>query len=170
MADQVLYEERLSSNKTQALFLGLTALFGGLYARRKRAGRCGRLTAALGVFAGLFAFYVLNFRTLLIQLTPAALTLTFGVFRWVAPLGNVAACGQDELPTVMRLGGAGIHFMVIRGRYRASFNFLEYPRVVIAFRQPVGPVRDLSFSTRHPEELCGLIQAAAAALNPGETE
>mgnify|MGYP000900013350 CR=1 FL=1 len=32
----------------------------------------------------------------------------------------------------LRYGGAGIHFMSIRGRYRASFNFLEYPRVVIA--------------------------------------
>jgi hypothetical protein len=65
----------------------------------------------------------------------------------------------------MRLGGAGIHFMFIRGRYRASFNFLEHPRAVIAFRQPVGPVRDLSFSTRHPEELCQLIQAAVARLS-----
>ena len=162
MADQVIYEERVSSNKTQALFLALTALFAGLYARRRQAGRRGWLTAMLDLLAWLFGFYVFNYRTLVIQLTFSALTLTFGVFRWVVPLANVAACGLDDLPTAMRFGGAGIHFMLIRGRYRASFNFLEHPRVVIAFRQPVGPVRDLSFSTQHPEELCRLIQAATA--------
>jgi hypothetical protein len=58
----------------------------------------------------------------------------------------------------MKYGGAGIHFMFIRDRYRASFNFLEYPRVVIAFKKKVGPVRDISFSTRKPEDVIQLIQ------------
>lgn len=63
----------------------------------------------------------------------------------------------------MRMGGAGIHFMSIRKRYRASFNFLEYPRVVIAFKRKVGPVQDISFSTRQPEKVIRLIQEAAIA-------
>jgi hypothetical protein len=58
--------------------------------------------------------------------------------------------------------------MLIRGRYRASFNFLEYPRVVIAFKRKVGPVKDISFSTRRPEELIKLIEDSiqGASWNP----
>jgi hypothetical protein len=63
----------------------------------------------------------------------------------------------------MRLGGAGIHFMLINKRYRASFNFLEHSRVVIALKRKVGPVRDISFSTRQPDEVLRLIQGAISA-------
>ena len=79
------------------------------------------------------------------------------------PLANIEECRLDALPALMRYGGAGIHFMVIRGRYRASFNFLEYPRVVIAFKRKVGPVRDISFSTRQPEDVLRVIQEAISA-------
>jgi hypothetical protein len=47
--------------------------------------------------------------------------------------------------------------MMIDTRYRASFNFLEYPRVVLAFKRSIGPVVDLSFSTKRPDELIQLI-------------
>ncbi len=60
--------------------------------------------------------------------------------------------------------------MTIRRRYRASFNFLEYPRVVIAFKRKVGPVQDISFSTRRPDELLPLIQEAAARLVPTSSD
>ena len=55
--------------------------------------------------------------------------------------------------------------MNVRNRYRASFNFLEYPRVVIAFKKKAGLVRDISFSTRQPEEIMRLIRDALAAIN-----
>jgi hypothetical protein len=63
----------------------------------------------------------------------------------------------------MRLGGAGILFMFVRKRYRASFNFLEYPRVVIALRKKAGPVQDISFSTRRPEDVIRRIHEAIAS-------
>ncbi len=53
--------------------------------------------------------------------------------------------------------------MNVRQRYRASVNFLEYPRIVIAFKKKVGPVRDISFSTRHPDEVLQHIHQALAA-------
>jgi hypothetical protein len=77
-------------------------------------------------------------------------------------LENVESCLLDDVPLLMRMGGAGIHFMFIRKRYRASFNFLEYPRVVIAFKKPAGPVRDISFSTRQPERIRQLVHSALA--------
>lgn len=145
---QVLYQEKLSSNKTEALFLALMLLFLWLFICRVQTARLDWLAGVFLTFFALFLFYVVNYRTLTIQITAQALNLTFGIFRWRVPRDNVADCQVDELPLLMKYGGAGIHFMFIRQRYRASFNFLEYPRVVVAFRKKVGPVRDISFSTR----------------------
>ena len=89
--------------------------------------------------------------------------LTFGIFTWRVPLDNVAECRLDDIPLMMRMGSVGIHFMTIRKRYRASLNFLEHPRVVIAFKRKAGPVRDISFSTRRPEAVLRLIQKAVSA-------
>jgi hypothetical protein len=172
VSEEVLYEERVWSNRTEALFLALAAVFGGLAAWRARAGRRRdprgteggrRLRMGLVGGAAFFAFYALNFRTLMIRVTRAGLRLRFGVFEWVVPVEAVEACGVDELPAVLRLGGAGIHFMFVGGRYRVSFNFLEHPRVVVALRGGAGPVRDVSFSTRRPEAVCEAIAAGPAA-------
>ncbi len=162
MPNEILYKERISSHKTEALFVALTLIFSLLFIWRVAANGLELLALVLLAFAGLFLFYSLNYRTLVIQLTSQALKLTFGVFTWKVPLDNVAQCALDEIPPFMKYGGAGIHFMNIRHRYRASFNFLEYPRIVIEFKEKVGPVRDISFSTRHPDQVLHLIQQAVA--------
>lgn len=167
MAEEVLYSERLSSKWTEALFLGLMMLFGVLFLWRVSATRLDGWAAVLLCLCLLFLFYGLNYRTLVIWLTPEALKLTFGIFTWKVPLENVAGCGLDDVPALQRLGGAGIHFTYVRQRYRASFNFLEYPRVVIAFKRKVGPVRDISFSTRQPEEVLRHLQAALVRQESG---
>lgn len=162
MNNVLLHEEKISSRRTELLFLILTVLFFGLFLWRAAAIRFD-FPAGLFLFLSfLFLFYSLNYRRLSIQLSSEHLQLTFGIFTWRIPLGNIAGCGIDEIPPFMRFGGAGIHFMFIRGRYRASFNFLEFPRVVITLRRQVGPVRDVSFSTRQPEELIRRILGAIA--------
>ena len=105
-----------------------------------------------------FLFYSVNYRTLDIRLSREVLSLTFGIFKWVVRLDNIEECRLDEVPPLMRYGGAGIHFMMVRSRYRASFNFLEYPRVVIGFKRKAGPVRDISFSTHRPEEVMRVVR------------
>ncbi len=159
MTDDLVYSEELSSPRTQALFIGLTALFGALAAWRAKVSRGSRLARVFLFLAALFLFYALNYRTLAIRLAPGALRLKFGLFTWAVPLDNVASCGHDDLPALQRLGGAGIHFMMVRQRYRVSFNFLEHPRVVVALKNPAGPVRDVSFSTERPDRIVQLIQA-----------
>ena len=166
MSSDLLYEEKLSSGRTRTLFVILTALCLVLYGWRRSAGDTGALTGVIGFFSAMFLFYVLNYHTLVVRLTPASLALTFGLFTWRVPLDNVQDVALDDLPAFKRNGGAGIHFMTIRGRYRASFNFLEYPRVVIALKKPAGPVLDISFSTRRPDEVIRVIRQAAA-LSPG---
>lgn len=147
------YAEELTSPKTGALFLALALLCLVLLTWRVIAAGWGALAFVLLFFTCMFLFYTVNYRTLSIRITAQALRLRFGVFTWAIPLENVANARLDELPALQRLGGAGIHFMTVGGRYRASFNFLEYPRVVIALKRKAGLVRDVSFSTRRPQEV-----------------
>lgn len=161
--DDLLYVERLSSNKTEAFFLALTILSLLLLIWRVNTSGLDVLAVAFTCFFIFFLFYSLNYRTLVIRLTQQTLKLTFGVFAWRVPLDNIEECRLDEIPPFLRLGGAGIHFMMVRKRYRASFNFLEYPRVDIAFKRKVGLVRDISFSTRQPDEVIRQIREAVSA-------
>jgi Ca2+/Na+ antiporter len=163
MTDDLIYKERVSSNRTEALFLALMILFLLLLIWRVNSGSLDILAAAFFCFFILFLFYSVNYRILNIRLTSEYLELTFGIFKWTVPIDNIENCCLDEIPLLMRMGGAGIHFMVIRKRYRASFNFLEYSRVVIAFKRKAGPVRDISFSTRYPDDILRLIQEAINA-------
>lgn len=152
-ADNPIYTENLSSNRTEALFLALMLLFLGLLIWRVRANRWEILGIVFAIFFSLFLFYSLNYRKLTIRITAQALKLTFGIFSWSVPLENIQAYHLDELPLFMKYGGAGIHFMSIRKLYRASFNFLEYPRILVTFKKKIGPVAGISFSTRQPEQL-----------------
>jgi Ca2+/Na+ antiporter len=163
MTDDVLYEERVSSIRTEALFLTLTVIFLILLIWRVNVSSLDFLAVVFFCFFSLFLFYSLNYRNLIIHLTHESLKLTFGIFTWTVPVDNIEECSLDELPLLMRMGGAGIHFMFIRKRYRASFNFLEHPRVVIAFKRKVGLVRDISFSTRRPDDILRLIQDVVTA-------
>ena len=109
----------------------------------------------------LFAFYTFNYRQLDIRLSFDGLLLKFGLIKWRIPLNNIASYKIDNnLSPFMRYGGAGIHFMFVNRRYRASFNFLEYPRMVISFKRKVGPVQDLSFSTNQPYILLAQLRRA----------
>jgi len=166
LIERVIYREKLSSFRTEALFLALMAIFSLLFAWRVNSAGMDVLGVVFLVFALLFLFYSLNFRVLEILLAPGYLQLAFGMFRWSLPLENIADCRLDDLPLLMRLGGAGIHFMMIRKRYRASFNFLEYPRVVVSLRRKAGPVCDISFSTRQPYALLSLLPCEMEARSP----
>jgi hypothetical protein len=162
MDGEIIYNEKLTSKKTQALFLALTGLATWLTLWRRKSHRRDLLSDIAFFLASFFLFYSLNYRILRIRITPHELKLRFGVFTWRVPLENIASARLDNLPLVMRMGGAGIHFMSIQGRYRASLNFLEYPRVVVALKNKLGPVQDISFSTRHPQEVVQLIQESIA--------
>ncbi len=156
----LLYDEQLSSSWTTALFIFLTVVFLGLSIWRLTGAKLDLLAGVLLFFSLFFFFYVINYRTLIIRLTHENLKLKFGIFTWTIELDNIESCRLDDIAGLMRYGGAGIHFMLIRKRYRASFNFLEYPRVVITLKQKVGLVRDISFSTRQPDKVLRFIQEA----------
>ena len=158
MDDEQIYEETLRSNRTTALFVILTLLFLSLFSWRLNTSGFELLSVLSLTLSFFFFFYSLNYRTLRIRMTPKNLELGFGLFRWVVPMENIESYTLDEV-SLWRIGGAGIHFTSIRRRYRAMFNFLEYPRVLIKLRKRRGPVRDIAFSTRDPERVMAFLQA-----------
>lgn len=164
MSTHLLYSEKLSSKRTELLFIALTLLFLLLFIWRVIAGSVDFLAGIFLFFFVFFLFYSLNYRTLVIRLTSESLKLSFGIFTWTIPLNNVGEIQpDDELPLLMKYGGAGIHFMLVRKRYRTSFNFLEHSRVVIGLKRKAGLVRDISFSTYQPNEIIRLVQGAISA-------
>jgi hypothetical protein len=147
----MLYEEKVRSRWTSALFIFLTCFFFITCIWNMTAVGPFALTLIPLLLALTFLFYTFNYVTLIIRITAKHIQLIFGVFRWSLPIDNVGSCQLDDIPAFMRYGGAGIHFMMVRKRYRASYNFLEHPRVVIELKKKAGPVQDVSFTTRHPD-------------------
>jgi hypothetical protein len=167
---EINFEERLTSRRTEILLVTLTVLFLLVFAWRVTSSGPGLLSFTLIGLSGFFLFYSLSYRTLVIRMTPDSVVLTFGVVRWTVLLENVEHCALDET-SLWRIGGAGLHFTSIRGRYRAMLNFLEHPRVVLALRKKRGLVRDVVFSTKRPEEVLRLVREASrrrAAPSPPE--
>jgi hypothetical protein len=145
---------------TEALFLTLALLFGLGLIWRVSARGLDWLADIFLFFACFFVFYALNYRVLLIKISRAALILTFGMFHWTVPLKNIENIREDELPALWKYGGAGIHFMMVRGRYRVNFNFLEYHRIAVQLKEKKGIVRDVSFTTKRPQVILGIINKA----------
>jgi hypothetical protein len=160
MTEDYIYEEKLSSNRTTLLFIILALSFLLLFLWRMMAAGFGWLAIVFFLLFCFFTFYIFNYRTLIIHLTPEFLRLSFGIFKWTVPLDTIEEPCLDDI-SLWRIGGAGIHFTSIRKRYRVFFNFLEYPRVVVNLKQKRGPVWDIVFSTRYPERVMDLIREAA---------
>jgi hypothetical protein len=161
MSGNPLYEEKISSVRTEVLFVALAFLFLALLYWRLIVTGFGVIAGILLLLSLFFSFYALNYRVLAIGISAEDLHLRFGVFGWKIPLNSIEEVCVDET-SLWRIGGAGIHFSPIRGRYRAMLNFLEYPRVVVALKEKRGLVRDVAFSTDRPKEVMGIIKAALA--------
>jgi hypothetical protein len=161
---RLLYSEELTSPRTTVFFAALVLFFSGLAAWRWRVAGAQPLVWFQVFLALFFLFYTINFRVLFITITSHFIRLKFGLFAWRTPLKDIERAYPDQLDIFHYYGGAGLHFMVVRGRYRASFNFLEHPRVALALRHSAGLVREISFSTRQPQEIVDLVTRLAAAV------
>ncbi len=68
--DNPVYEEKITSRRTEALFVSLTILFLLLLVWHLNTAGMEILSIILFFFCGLFLFYSLNYRALIIRLTP----------------------------------------------------------------------------------------------------
>lgn len=151
--NETLYFEKLQSNITTALFAILALIFLALFGWRFTSVGW-KFTPGLFLFLGVFfLFYFFNYRTLRIEISGETLALRFGLVRWRTALSNIQEYRLDDPPLWIKYGGAGVHFSMVEGLYRAFFNFLEGPRVIVIFKEKQGPVQALSFSTYQPDQV-----------------
>jgi hypothetical protein len=156
--DEPIYTEKLQSNLTTGLFVLLALVFLALFGWRFTSVGW-KFTPGLFLFLGVFfLFYVFNYRTLRIQISAKALILRFGLVRWETELENIQVFSQDDPPLWIKYGGAGVHFAMVKGIYKAFYNFLEGPRVVVTFKEKQGPVQALSFSTHQPDQVLEILE------------
>ena len=159
-----LYTEQVKSSGTGLLFLVLSVLFFTLFGWRFSAVGL-RFFPGLLAFIGLFFFlYVLNYRILEITISSTQLKLKFGLISWKTRLDNIQEIRMDDSPAIIKYGGAGVHFAFVKGIYRAYFNFLEYPRVLVTFKDKQGPVQQLVFTTRQPDQVLDYINTRISQL------
>ncbi len=161
---EIKYSEKVKSFKTTLLFLFLSVVF--IYLTWWRVSAVGyRFLPGLFALLGLvFIFYVINYRTLEISIDSTHLKLKFGIISWKTPLTNIQDVCLDDSPALIKYGGAGVHFAFVGGRYRAYFNFLEYPRLLIFFGEKQGWTEALVFSTRQPEQVLSVLNSRRAQL------
>lgn len=161
--EEAFYSEKIRSFWTSALFALFSLAFLILFAWRYSAVGW-KFTPGLFLFLGIFfLFYLINYRTLTIRITRQALRLQFGLVGWTTKLENIRSCQDDDPPLWIKYGGAGVHFAMVEGEYRAFFNFLEYPRVKVTFQDKQGWVEALSFSTRQPDQILELLRQRSSA-------
>jgi hypothetical protein len=152
MADSVDYDERVTSARTEALFIALTLLFAVLLVLSVRSRGMDGWGVASAAASLVFLFYTINYQALLVKISSDAVRLQFGLFRREIPRANIERAYRDPV-SLWRIGGAGIHFSLFGGRYRAMFNVLEFPRIVLVLKHREGPVAEIAFSTRNPDEV-----------------
>ena len=158
-----LYSEKVRSNKTSLLFVILALIFFALFTWRYSIVGF-RFVPGLYAFLGLFfSFYVINYRILKITITDQTLHLKFGLVGWRTDINNIALCIVYDPPFWIKYGGAGVHFAMVEGEYKAFYNFLEYPRLLIKFHQKQGLVQALVFTTREPDRISEILEKRSAA-------
>jgi len=161
--DELIYTEKLQSNLTTGLFVFLAALFIALFGWRVTTVGWKFTPGLFLSLALFFLFYVFNYRTLRIQISEETLSLRFGLVRWRTELKNIQDCISDDPPLWIKYGGAGVHFAMVMGIYRAFFNFLEGPRLLVTFKEKQGLAQALSFSSYQPERILELLRGRITA-------
>lgn len=155
---EILFSEELTSARTSVLFTLLALLFLILTPLLFMGGASLSVILVSLFLALFFIFCALNYRTLKVTITSQDIHLKFGLISWHVPLDEIENAYIDQLPGILRYGGAGVHFFWVRKTYRISFNFLEHPRLAVRLRRARGLVREVSFSTRQPEQIMALLK------------
>lgn len=106
-----------------------------------------------------------SFKRLVIEMTEEHITVGFGFFRRTIPWGRVKTVRRDER-SLLSYGGVGwrLGWSRRKGGWITAFVDPRNPRVVLQLRG--GRLRELVFSTRHPEEVCRLIAERLAGCPP----
>ncbi|MEO0019935.1 MAG: hypothetical protein ABIK47_04750 [candidate division WOR-3 bacterium] len=158
MTPDKLYQERIVSKWTLAIasITTLGFLFAFLY-QNLGGVMCGRPAPNWFLLLLFFLFLALtiNFSTLRIVITPAAVVVSYGVFRKRIPFHNIQEWQIDDA-SMFAYGGWGIRIARVGGNWRLVYNVIESPRLVLSLTK--GKFREFVFSTKNPQRVMEIIR------------
>jgi len=143
------------------IMVGITALFLFLFIYQLTSVPIGDSPAPdwfylvmIAVFAG-FTALAANFTRLTISMTPDAITVAYGRFKYIIPWYKIAGCYLDKNPGIA-YGGWGIRISKAKGKSVLVYSVIGSPRVILELKE--GRFRQFAFSTKHPEEVMAIVQ------------
>jgi hypothetical protein len=155
MSNDNVYEERLYSIRTEALFVILSVISLLLTLVFVNWKIFWLLITIPFLFFVFFLFYALNYPILKTIIAKEKIILKFGIFTKNIKFDEIIDQKIDTT-SMWRIGGAGIHATKIQGVWRMMFNFLEYERVVV--KKNTGFNKEIAFSTKNPKELIEIVK------------
>ncbi len=161
MRTDTIYEESIVSKGTAGAFAVIAAVMFFLTAYQLISSPLSEsiaLTAIFLVLGAVFLDLARNFYRLLIRVTPAEITVGFGLFRHRYPWHTVQSCRVDETPTP-GYGGWAIRLSKVDGGRRLVYSVMPGPRVELSLA--TGRFREIAFSTRNPEEVTRIVRKHA---------
>ena len=143
------------------IMVGITALFLFLFIYQLTSGPIGDSPAPdwfylvmMAVFAGVTVLTT-NFTRLTISMTPDAITVAYGRFKYTIPWYKIEGCYLDKNPGIA-YGGWGIRISKAKGKSVLVYSVIGSPRVILELKE--GRFRQFAFSTKHPEEVMAIVQ------------
>lgn len=153
-----IYEEKIFSKWITAILAPVTALMFFLLGYQILVAPVGSNPAPTWILLILSLFFLgitMVFSRLVIRITPASVTVGYGIFKHTIPWDNIENCFLDESSAV-KYGGSGIRIAKIGGKLRLVYSVIGGPRVVLSLKE--GKYQELAFSTKNPEEVTRIIK------------
>lgn len=107
------------------------------------------------VMALFFLVITINYFRLTIKIDHERLTVGYGVSKSKISWDNIEDCYLDETSSLW-YGGWGSRLGRVDGKWRAVYNVIGGPRVVVSLKE--GWIREVAFSTKDPEEVMEKIE------------
>ncbi len=143
------------------IMIAITALFLFLFIYQLTSSPVGHrpvpdwfYLVMMAIFAGVTVLTA-NFTRLTISMTPDAITVAYGRFKYTILWNNVAGFYLDKKPGIV-YGGYGIRLGRVKGKSVLVYSVIGSPRVILELKE--GRFSQFAFSTKHPDEVLNIVK------------
>ncbi len=159
---QILYQEKLSSIWITLIFLLISLFFLFLILYQIFIGPLGNNPApnwVLTIIFLIFLFLSYNFISLVNQITPQYLIISYGIIKQKIPLDNIEDIKLNE-SSFLRYGGWGIHFGRSEGKRYIAYTKPGASNLTLQLNKL--RYRKIIYSTKYPNKLIDIINEQIA--------
>ncbi len=153
-----IYTEKIFSKGMTAMLAFITAVFLFSSYYQLFVEPIGKKPAPDWLFPIMFSLFLgitINFRWLIITITPESVSVGFGIFTKKILYENIDGCNLDDRSNI-RYGGLGIRTAKVEGKWVLVYNVIRCPKVVLSLK--MGRFKEFVFSTKNPEEIIKIVK------------